>query len=462
MPTRKRVINLLLIVILSFGIVTCNHNLNSTTQSSPQQDSRFRVWWQQGFYPEEAEAIRRLVAEWEQENGIEVELTLYSDKDIRRATDNAIATGNTPDLLFNPSIDLSLIPRLAWENKLADVSDIISPIEKQFFPSVLETVNYQNNHINKRSYYAVPIGQQTANIHYWQDILSDDNLNPPNIPKSWDSFWNFWSTARNNLPEKTKRTIYALGLPMSSAAGDTFFIFEQFLAAYNVNIVDENGQLLLEDSQVRQGIIKALEKYTSFYQYGEVPPNAVNWGNPDNNVSFLSRQTLMTVNPSLSIPGSQRQDKDTYSNKIVSMEWPRKPDGSPMTYLSGVKQVIIFEASPNKEVAKSLLSYLIKPENLGVYLEKSQGRYFPVMPQLLEAEFWNDPADPHISVVAKQFLQTRPFPQSFNPAYTQVQAENIWGKAIFSILKQGKSPERAADRAIADIKKIFSQWKSQP
>lgn len=460
MLRKKPVISLLLVFSLSFGIVTCSHNLNSTTDSSFQQDGKFRVWWQQGFYPEEAEAIQRLVTEWERENGIEVELTLYSDKDMRRATDNAIATGNTPDLLFNPSIDLSLIPLLAWDNKLADVSDIISPVKEQFFPSVLATVNYQNNQINKRSYYAVPIGQQTANIHYWQYLISADNLNQTTIPKSWESFWQFWSTARNNLPDKNRKTIYPLGLPMS-ASGDTFFIFEQFLAAYNVQIVDENGQLLIEDSQVRQGIVKALEKYTSFYQNGDVPPNAVNWANPDNNVTFLSRQTLMTINSSLSIPGSQRQDQDTYSNKLASIEWPRKPDGSPMTYLAGVKQVIIFESSPNQEAAKSLLSYLIKPENLGFYLEKSQGRYFPVMPQLLESEFWNDPADPHISVVAKQFQQTRPFPQSFNPAYTQVQEENIWGKAISSILKQGKSPEQAADRAIADIKTIFSQGKLQ-
>ena len=453
MGKRKLVINLLLIFLLSFGIVTCNHNPSSTTSSSGQQDSRFRVWWQQGFYPEEAEAIRRLVATWEKENNIEVELTLYSDKDIGRATDNAIATGNTPDLLFNPSIDLSLIPRLAWDNRLADVSDVIEPLKNLFDPSALETVNYQNNETNKRGYYAVPIALQASHIHYWQDLL----LNNSEIPRSWDAFWQFW-----NRGKKGQTDIYALGLPMSAAAGDTFFLFEQFLEAYNVKLVNENGQLLADEPSVREGIIAALKDYTNFYKKGDVPPNAVDWSNADNNVVFLSRQTLMTPNPSLSIPGSQRKNKDTYFNKMATVEWPDKPNGDRMTYLAGVKQVIIFEASPNQDAAKSLLSFLIKPENLGSYLQDSQGRFFPVMPQLLAEPFWNDPEDPHISVAAKQFQRIRPFPQSFNPAYTQVQAENIWGKAIFSILKQGKSPERAADRAIADIKQIFSQWKSQP
>ena len=93
---------------------------------------------------------------------------------------------------------------------------------------------------------------------------------------------------------------------MSPLAGDTFFIFEQFLEAYNVRIVDENGQLLLDNPQVKAGIIEALTEYTNFYKNGYVPPAATQWSNPDNNIAFLSRNLLMTVNPSLSIPGSQR------------------------------------------------------------------------------------------------------------------------------------------------------------
>ncbi len=49
---------------------------------------------------------------------------------------------------------------------------------------------------------------------------------------------------------------------------------------------------MLDNPQVRQGITAALGKYTNFYKNGTVPPEAVDWGNTDNNIAFLSRTTL--------------------------------------------------------------------------------------------------------------------------------------------------------------------------
>ncbi|RAQ43998.1 ABC transporter substrate-binding protein, partial [Arthrospira sp. O9.13F] len=47
---------------------------------------------------------------------------------------------------------------------------------------------------------------------------------------------------------------------------------------------------------------------------------------------------------------------------------------------------------------------------------------------------------------------------SFNPAYSQVLSDNIWGQVIRAIVADGISPEQAADRAIAQIEGIFSNW----
>ena len=100
----------------------------------------------------------------------------------------------------------------------------------------------------------------------------------------------------------------------------------------------------------------------------------------------------------------------------------------------------------------------MQPERLAQFVEGAQGRYFPVMPQLLENPFWTDASDPHISVAAKQFESTRPLYTVLSPAYSQVQAENIWGIAIRSISADGVPPEEAADTAIAEIKRIFTRW----
>ena len=193
------------------------------------------------------------------------------------------------------------------------------------------------------------------------------------------------------------------------------------------------------------------------------PTETVNWLDSDNNISFLNRNTLMTPNPSLSIPASQRDDDALYLEQIATHEFPNEPDGEPISYLVAIKQALIFAEGQNPQAAKDFLAYLIQPERLGIYVKGSLGRWFPVMPELLEDDFWRDSKDPHVSVAVRQFRQrpTRPFYQALSPAYSQVQAENIWGQAITAVITTDVSPETAVDQAIEDIQRIFAEWESK-
>lgn len=456
---RRRDFNLLSLFFLGLGLANCTNTSQPTSPPSVKTDDKFRIWWNEGYFPEETEAIRQLVAAWEKQSGLKAELTIYSEKDLARETNNAIDSGNLPDVLYSYSADFTLFPRLAWDGLLADVSDVIQPIKDIYSSSALAAVSYQNNAAKKRSYYAVPISQSTTHIHYWQDLLASAGLDKSAIPQEWDAFWKFWLEPQAALQQKGQKEVYGIGLPMSPAATDTFFQFEQFLEAYNVKLLEADGRLALDAPGVRQGVIAALKQYTDLYKAKEVPPQAVDWADPDNNVAFLSRTCVMTANPSLSIPASQRQDKETYNQRMVTLPWPSKPDGQSLRYLVAVKQAVIFEKSTHKDTAKSFLSYLVQPKNLVAYIKGSQGRFFPVMPQLLQDSFWTDPNDPHISVAVRQFKQTRPFYSVLNPAYTQVQSANVWGNVIKSITQGTRSLEQGADDALTQIKQIFSDWK---
>jgi multiple sugar transport system substrate-binding protein len=459
----KRLTSLLLFFFLAFGLCLGLSNCtsqNMSTSNSSGGSNDFRIWWNEGYFPEETEAFRKILADWEKSSGQKVSLTIYSEKDLSREIKNAIDNNTPPDIFYSYSADFNLIPKLAWDGKLADVSSVIEPVKNLYLPSALKAVSYQNNVAQKRGYYAVPISQQANHIHFWQDILKESGYSQADIPKDWYKFWLFWQEVQKKAREKSAmKGIYGIGMPMSNSATDTFFQFEQFLEAYDVKVLDPQGQLRLDLPQVRQGIILALKQFTDLYKSGFVPPKATEWADADNNVSFLSRETLMTPNPSLSIPVSQKQDKEIYYQKIGTMEFPNKVSGEPMQYKVAVKQAVIFESSTHKEVAKQFLADLVKPENLNAYIKGSQARYFPIMPSLLDEPFWKDPKDPHISTAVKQFTRTLPFPHTLNPAYSQVQSENVWARAIKSIAKNEKTPEQATDAAIEQIKQIFVDWK---
>ena len=268
---------------------------------------------------------------------------------------------------------------------------------------------------------------------------------------------------QDTLQTQHNQNIYGIGFSMSAGASDTYEVFEQILEAYDVQILDAKGQLRIDETEVRQGIIDCLTWYTKFYRQGYVPPEAVNWLNPDNNRSLLNRLAVMTPNNSLSIPAAVRQDPDLYRNKLGTIGYPNKPNGKPMRYLALVRQAVVFAESKNQKLAKNFLAYLIQPEIGGDYLKAAGGRFLPVHKLVWKDPFWTDPTDPHISTAAQPLIkgQTRLFYTAQNPAYSLVLKENVWGVALNRIVVDGISPEQAADRAIERIQQIFDEWESQ-
>jgi multiple sugar transport system substrate-binding protein len=459
----KRLASILLFFLLAFGLSlglsTCTSQ-NMSTNNATGDSKEFRIWWSEGYFPEETEAVRKIITDWEKSSGQKANLTIYSEKDLAREIKNAIENNTFPDVFYSYSADFNLIPKLAWDGKLADLSSVIEPVKSLYIPSALSAVSYQNNLAQKRTYYAVPISQQTNHIHFWKDLLKENGFTPADIPKDWNKFWLFWQDLQQKARSKPATSgIYAIGMPMSSTATDTFFQFELFLEAYDVKLLNSAGQLQVDSPQVRQGVTQALKQFTDMYKGKYVPPKATEWADADNNVAFLSRETLMTPNPSLSIPVSQKQDPDIYFKKIGTTEFPNKVSGQPMQYKVAIKQAVVFESSIHKDLAMQFLAYLVKPENLNAYIKGSQARYFPAMPKLLEDPFWQDPKDPHISVAVKQFARAIPFPHTLNPAYSEVQSKNVWGAAIKAVAKGEKTPEQATDEAIEKIKQIFADWK---
>jgi multiple sugar transport system substrate-binding protein len=447
---------------MAWTLTACTETSLFLNEVTP--DRSFRIWWNEGYFPEETAAVRRFVEQWAKTSKNEVKLTFFSEKDLAREITNAIARNNPPDILYSYSADLNLIPRLAWEGKLADVSDVVSPVAQQFTKTALSGVTYTDNTSKKKAYFAVPISQSGIYLHYWRNLLQQTGVNERTIPQDWEGFWGWWRQVHRALSQRKgaaqSDNLYTIGLPVSPSASDTFYAFELFLEAYNVEILDSQGQLRISDPQVRNGILRAVTEYTKFYREKLVPPSATEWGDPDNNERFLNSEMVMTANPTLSIPGSQRSDEQRYFDQMVTIPWPRKPDGSPLRNLVATKQACLFANSPNQKIAKDFFRYLLQPENLDVFVKGSRGRFAPVMPKLLGDPFWRNPRDTHISNSVKTLENTRPLYQVLNPAYTEVQARNVWGSVLQQVALGKLTPEAATDRAIAEIQVIFENWQS--
>ncbi|MBI1773815.1 MAG: extracellular solute-binding protein [Proteobacteria bacterium] len=443
-----------------------------TTSGAALAQGTVTVWWNKGFYEAEDTALLKTIAAWEQKNpGSKIDLTLIPLNDMLTKTVSAIEAKNVPDVGFGWVYDFQASASWAKQGLLEDVGDIVTPYKEKFLPNVLPSVTMAGKD-GKRAVYAVPIHMQTMHFHYWNDMLEDAGFKEADIPKDWNQFWDFWcDKVQGALRKKGQRT-FGVGLPMSTEATDTFYIFYTFLGAYGVRWIDENGKLMIADPKVREGYVKALTQYTSVFKRGCTPPGSVSWGDADNNNNLHNRTTVATPNPSVSIPGKHLDDmnaalksgkqadadisKANYYVKMHTMLLPDGPGGQKIIYPVATKQAVIFRDAKNKAGARSFLAFLLTPEQIGPYVEGSFGRWFPTSLTVANTPFWTDGKDPHRSVVFKQYTTNplSPFPSSLNAGLVQAQNENVFGRAIGRIVIDNWSVDKAVDEMFGRLKEL--------
>jgi multiple sugar transport system substrate-binding protein len=82
------------------------------------------VWWDEGFYAEEAEAVRETVAAFEQRTGKQVELVFHPEGEHPEAIVAALEAGQPPDFAFGFRVD-TRISEWAFNDRLVDLSGAV-------------------------------------------------------------------------------------------------------------------------------------------------------------------------------------------------------------------------------------------------------------------------------------------------------------------------------------------------
>jgi multiple sugar transport system substrate-binding protein len=284
------------------------------------------------------------------------------------------------------------------------------------------------------------------------------------IPKEWDAFWPFWcDQVQPAVRRATGRDdVWGVGLAMSVEASDTWVQFLQFLAATDANYVTGNGNLIIDDPDIRQRLIDAVDSYTTMYRGGCIPPEASTWTAVDNNKAFHAAAIVMTANETLSIPNALKGERpDDYYENTATIEWPLGPGGEPFAIYGDVFPGVIFKDGANVAAAKEFVRFLVAEGWLAHHLDFSGERMLPSLSKLLEQPFWLDVSDRHRMASVMQ-VASRPLTHEYAQAsgnwrHHLVARENVWGKAIHRVAAEGVSPEQAVDEAVARVKQILSQ-----
>jgi multiple sugar transport system substrate-binding protein len=419
------------------------------------------IWWEKGQAAEEDEAVREIIAAFEQKNGKQVELVLGPQEEIAADIVAALeAERRTPDFVFTVA-ETQPYEQWAYEGRLVDLSDVVGHFSDLFDPDVLERGTLLNGTSGQRGLYLLPMGIASHHVHVWKSLLERAGLTLADIPKEWDSFWSFWCDRVQPAVRKAlgRDDIWGIGLSMAAASVDTENGIWQFIHAYEANYVTHDGRLVIDDPEVRRRLIKAVDSYTRIYRKGCTPPDSLTWDGYGNNAQFLAQSIVMTPNQTLStVNALKRERPEDYYQNAVTIDWPAGAYGQALVIETWVNRAAVFRDGDHDATAKEFVRFLVGEGWLAHYLNFSGERMLPPMPKLLEAPFWLDPGDPHRMRSAMQLLTQ---PRSYD--YVAVSGDwrhsernNVWPEAVQRVTADGLSPEQAVDEAIARIKQIFS------
>ena len=430
-------------------------------QRKPRQDAV--VWQIQGFVPEEDAAFRKTVADYEKGSGNKIDLSVMPFQALNQKAIAAMTSGDVPDLIFHDA-PAALLPQNAWNDKLVDVGDVVEAYNAQLSDTAKLASSYYNGVLKRRSYYLAPVKQAVAPFHIWGDLVKKASFDLKDAPNKWDEFWNFFKPVQTSLRAKGMRKMYSMGLQITTVGpNDGNGLFYHFLIANGgQDIVTKDGKLHTDDPKIREAAIRAVEFMTTVYKEGFVPPEALSWNDADDNNAYHEKLFVMDFDGTLSTELAMIKDKKAYYEEMVVMGLPNKNDGSIMTAQTGAGGGFIPKGAKNIDVAKDFMRYFMRPQVMNENLKNGLGRWVPVIPSIVKDDpWWTDTkTDPHrLAYVTEAVLNpTLPAYNGFNPAWGQVNAEQLWGVAHADVIKNGMTPAQAVDKAFRRAEAIFTKF----
>ncbi len=416
------------------------------------------VWWVQGYAREEDAAFKKMLADYEKASGNKIEASIIPFAALRQKAVSAITSGVVPDVIEN--LDIEFPSLNSWDDKLVDVGDIVETQKADFASIAIDSSFFYNGVTKKRGYYMVPMKIAAVPFHIWKSLVEKAGYKISDIPNTWDAFLDFFKPVQDKLRAQGMRNIHAYGYQLTANGIDPIFTFNAFLIAYGgKDLVTPDGRLHTDDPQVRAAAAKAIERLTTPFKEGYVPPSCVNWNDADDNNAFHSKLMVMDFDGTISTEVALYDKKELYDD-ILTRGLPLGNDGKQLPAQIQPYGPMIPKGAKNVAVAKEFIKYAVQPKVLNEYLKGGLGRFMLPVPEIAKSDpFWLK-EDPHRTAYTQQTLlgPTLPIYEVFNPAIAQVNAEHLFSVAEFDVMKEGMAPEAAIDKAFKRVEAIFAKY----
>ena len=233
------------------------------------------VWWEEGQAAEEDEAVREVIAAFEQDSGKQVELVLGPQEELVADLVAALEAGRrTPDFVFTVA-ETQPYEQWAYEGRLVDLTDAVGHFSDLFDPMRSSASPCWTGRPAGVASTCCRWGSGPTTSTSGRACSSAPASRLADIPKEWDAFWSFWcdqvqpAIRRRWAATTSGAPAFPCRPPRSTRANGIW----QFIHAYEADYVTRDGRLVIDDPEVRRRLIQAVDSYTQIYRKGCTPPD---------------------------------------------------------------------------------------------------------------------------------------------------------------------------------------------
>jgi multiple sugar transport system substrate-binding protein len=247
-------------------------------------------------------------------------------------------SGTPPDVAYIDVYDFQVMGKWAFEASWRTSRDVIAPIKDTFLPNT------------RRDDVPVQRQGQEARVLRLPAQAADDahrvleghagGGGRHQHPDTWKEYWAFWcDKAQPDYRKKTGKRIFGTGFPMGVDSSDSLLLVPDVHGRVQRQARRRRRQGDGQRSEGPRGPDQRAARLHDAVHKGCTPPSATSWKDPDNNVAFHNKTTIMTHNATISIaakwfddmnndklkPREREQAKKNYNENIATSASRRSP-----------------------------------------------------------------------------------------------------------------------------------------
>ncbi len=399
------------------------------------------------WVPGANDTLTRLCKEWAAKEKVDITIdyiTSQADKlNLTQAAEAQARSGH------------DMLTFLAWAaaaqtDNLEPVDDIMAPLiaANGIISPGIEYVAKQKGHwIAVPSCVGSPTLPSAARIDLFKTLVDLDltKMYPAGAPPdkaladkwTWDAF----------LPaaEKCAKGGHAFGLPLG-VTNDSVAWIDPVFRSHGAALVDQEGNITVKSDATKE----VLEWFKQLVPV--LPRDTFAWDDASNNKFLISGQGALIFNPPSAWAVAVR-DAPKVAEQIWHFPSPKGPKGhfeAAVPFFWGV-----WDFSPNKAAAKSLLTHLCQRSSVEQTVAASHGYDIPPFEGLHDFKTWAEESPPKGSIYnyPPRGDVTMVIPYSPAPARiaNQIYAQATATKMIAQCTVQGKTVDQAIDWAVSEL-----------